>query len=348
MSLGSCCRWTFGLLLLVVAVTRWVMRVPVHPSPPDVAVTVGAKGWEQRLRANLAEHGYAHVQNFLKQEEVESLRKLAQNYCYGEQRKALPLLYGGYSVPAFLDLPEFEGARWLPKDPRLHGLLEAAFNGTDYRFASHNDVGCDFVGVWHKDVLRGNVAKYQECDVWSPDEDGNQHEIYKVMFYLQDHVQDEQALKVLPGSHKVRTTPWSDGYVALHPRVGDTVIFDQRMSHAGNTFYDVTGKGRLFMQVGFGRKNRFTDEFERGTVERQTTLQTRMLKATPTEGIFSFLNDARFLLLGSALTALPPQLLNHFADKEILRHAEMSCAKEGRSSSSSNGQQQQKSASAEL
>jgi len=303
-----------------------LLRCPSHESPPDVAVAFGSEGWEEAVRHNLAVHGYAHILGILPRSEVAGLRTLADGYCYGEPRRALPLSYGGYSVPGFLDLPEFAGAAWLPKDARLHRLLEAAFNGTSYRFASHNDVGCDFVGVWHKDVLRGNVAKYQECDVWSPDMKGEQHEIYKVMFYLQDHEHDEQALKVIPGSHVMRSTPWEKGYVALHPRMGDTVIFDQRLSHAGNTYYDVFGPGRLFMQVGFGRANRFTDEFERGTVERQQTLQARMLKSTQPRGLPTLLADAKFTLLGAVLSALPPQLLNKFSDADVTKHEGRSCS----------------------
>merc|ERR1712032_1467020 len=195
-----------------------------HPAPPNVALSVGEANWETKLRANLEEHGYAHVRGLLRRSEVQQLRQLAESYCYGNPRKALPLAYGGYSVPGFLDIPEFEKARWLPEDPRLQKLLHSAFNGTAFRFASHNDVGCDFVGVWHKDVLRGKVAKYQECDVWSPDAHGQKHEIYKVMFYLQDHLRDEEAIKVIPGSHVLRRTPWERGYVAVHPEMGDTVI----------------------------------------------------------------------------------------------------------------------------
>mmetsp|Transcript_112989 Transcript_112989/g.326466 ORF Transcript_112989/g.326466 Transcript_112989/m.326466 type:complete len:349 (-) Transcript_112989:128-1174(-) len=322
---GSCRRVTL-VVAAVLGTARWFCRCHPHSAPPDVAVKLGSPGWEEAVRRNLEVHGYCHIPGILSRDEVLSMRRLAEDFCYGDQRRALPLQYGGYSVPGFLDLPEFADARWLRDDGRLHQLLKGAFNGTGYRFASHNDVGCDFVGVWHKDVLRGNVRKYQECDVWSADDKGEKHEIYKVMFYLQDHLHDEQALKAIPGSHILRHTPWEKGYVALHPRMGDTVIFDQRLSHAGNTFYDAFGKGRLFMQVGFGRDNRFTDEFERGTVERQNTLQARMLSSSTPKGWGTALTDLKFLTLGAALTALPPQVLNFFADADIKSHASRSCA----------------------
>jgi hypothetical protein len=288
---------------------------------------VGTAGWEERLRSNIAEHGYAHVVGLLNRSEVQGLRDIAEDFCYGDVRKALPLSYGGYSVPGFLDIPEFAKAKWLPEDDRLHTLLRAAFNGTDYRFASHNDVGCDFVGVWHKDILRGSAAHFQECDVWSQDAAGSQHEVYKVMFYLQDHDHDEEALKVIPGSHVARNTPWERGYTALHPRMGDAVVFDQRLSHAGNTYYNPLSKGRLFMQVGFGRDNRFTTEFERGTIERQKSLQSRMLSSSQRSGaLATHLSDLRMAAVGSLLSVLPPSVLNYFADAEVKRHAERSCA----------------------
>lgn len=324
---SGACRWTAAVVAAALAIGRALLSCPVNRSPPDTSVIVGGEGWEEALRRNIAEHGYSHVVGLLNRSEVEGLRSIAEGYCYGKVRKALPLSYGGYSVPGFLDVPEFNGARWLPEDPRLHTLLRAAFHGPDYRFASHNDVGCDFVGVWHKDILRGNVAQFQECDVWSRDDAGAEHEVFKVMFYLQDHEDDEEALKVIPGSHLDRRTPWERGYTALHPRMGDTVIFDQRLSHAGNTYYNPFSKGRLFMQVGFGRINRFTDEFERGTKQRQQLLQARMLNSSqPSGALATHLTDLRMATVGSLLSMLPPRLLNHFADAEVKRHEENNCA----------------------
>merc|ERR1712232_154396 len=120
-------------------------------------------------------------------------------------------------------------------------------------------------------------------------------------------------------------TPWEHGYVAMHPRLGDAVIFDQRLSHAGNTHYMPFGGGRLFMQVGFGRSNKFTDEFERGTVQRQQTLQAKMLNASIPRGWLSVLADAKFTLMGGALTLFPPQFLNYYADRDVKEHISRTC-----------------------
>jgi len=330
----STCKLALLSVSLLLVFVRILVRCPAHVNPPDTSVVAGSSGWEGRLQGSLAEHGYAQVVSLLNRSEVESLRTIANTYCYGNPRRALQLAYGGYSVPGFLDIPEFASTHWLPKDPRVHKVLQAVFNGTDYRFASHNDIGCDFVGVWHKDVLRGDVAQFQECDIWSPDVAGERHDIYKVLFYLQDHDHDEQAIKVIPGSHLLRWTPWDTGYVAAHPRMGDAMIIDQRISHAGNAYYNALGSGRLFIQVGFGRKNRFTDEFERGTIARQQALQERMLKATPRQAGFStFLADVKMTVLGAAFTLLPPRVLNYFADKKAVeRHLTLHCSGSPRSS----------------
>lgn len=312
---------TVGTVGIVLIAVRVAFQSPELSGAKDASVRLGDDGWRAFVHQNLQEIGYAHMVNLLNRSEVEQLRSLAHEFCYSQERRALPLTWGGYSVPNFLGVPHFEGARWLVDDPRLHDVLGAAFQDSPFRFASHNDVGCDFVGVWHKDVLRGPQKKYQELDIWSSDPEGEKHEIYKVMVYLQDHDQDDRALKVVPGSHLSRNISLDGGYVALRPRMGDVVIFDQRLSHAGNTIYDPFSPGRLFIQVGFGKVNKFTDEFERGTVERQDGYQAKMLLSSQPRGWKTVLTDAKFAGIGLLFSALPPQLLNSLADIDVKKHA---------------------------
>eukprot|EP00933_Yihiella_yeosuensis_P079480 TRINITY_DN921_c3_g1_i1.p1 TRINITY_DN921_c3_g1~~TRINITY_DN921_c3_g1_i1.p1 ORF type:complete len:425 (-),score=90.67 TRINITY_DN921_c3_g1_i1:68-1267(-) len=316
----GCCRYFCTFLVVILIALRFVFRLPAFDSPPDVAVRFEEGTWDSALKKNLKEHGYAHVQGVLKLSEAQSLRNLTENFCYGEVRKALPLSWGGYTVPAFLDLPEFESARWILKDERLHKVLKAMFKGAKYKFANHNDIGCDFVGVWHKDILRGPVAKYQVHDVWGQDKKGERHDIYKILFYLQDHTGDSRSVKVVPGSHSTRNMSLDKGFAALHPVLGDAVIIDQRISHAGNSFYNPFGKGRIFLQVGFGKDNIFTDEFARGTMERQRTYQAKMLKSSQKKGLETVLTDIKFTIIGAIFSLLPPQLLNAFADIDVKKY----------------------------
>lgn len=308
----------WAALVVVLLAMHW--QCPELPEQPDASLRTAGGSWDGSVRDRLQEHGYAHIVGLLNRSEVDALRSLAHQYCYGETRRALPLSWGGYSIPGFLDLPDFVEARWLLDDRRVHDVLRAAFGGAHFRFASHNDIGCDFVGVWHKDILRGPHRKYQTSDIWAPDGTGEVYGIYKLMFYLQDHDHDSRALKVVPGSHRSRDISLQGGFTALHPRMGDAVIFDQRVSHAGNTFYDVFGPGRLFLQLGFGRANRFTDEFERGTVDRQEASQRKMLSVAQQRGWRTVLTDARFFATGLVFSALPPQLLNMLADIDVAQY----------------------------
>jgi len=61
--------------------------------------------------------------------------------------------------------------------------------------------------------------------------------------------------------------------------------------------------------------------------ERQNTLQERMLKTVQPWGWPTMLADAKFTLLGAALSVLPPSLLNLFSDADVKAHAEKRCSK---------------------
>jgi len=318
--LVGCCSVLVAILAVAIASLHALFGCPRFPDPPDVSVVPGTDGWEALVRKNLLEQGYAHVKSVFNRSEAESMRRLAHDYCYGDVRKALPISWGGYSIPNFLGLPEFESVKpLLLEDDRMHQLLRAAFGDDEYRFASHNDVACDFVAVWHKDVLRGPQRKFQLHDMWKPAESGDVHEIYKILFYLQDHDFDERATKVVPRSHNSSQIALEDGYVAVHPQLGDAIIFDQRLSHSGNTYYDPLGAGRLFMQVGWGRKNVFTDEFERGTMDRQDGYQAKMLQQSQEKGWRTMLTDAKFFGLGAVMSSIPPRLLQLFADPDFAK-----------------------------
>lgn len=316
---SSCWGIVGAVVALIVSIRMATHTLPIA-LPPDTAVSLTTDGWEEYVQSHLAGHGYAHVKGLLNRTEASLLRRLAYNFCYGRQRKALPLSWGGYTVPGFLELPDFSPARYLLEDERIHTLLKAMFRDAKYRFASHNDIGCDFVGVWHKDILRGPQRKYQVHDVWTPDEEGEKHEIYKVLFYLEDHERDSTAIKVVPGSHLDRHVSIEEGYAVLHPVLGDAVVIDQRISHAGNSYYDAFGKGRIFMQVGFGKANRFTDEFEKGTIERQQGYQAKMLNTPKRSGVSARWEDAKFFTMGLIFTALPAEWLNFFADIDVKKY----------------------------
>jgi hypothetical protein len=168
-------------------------------------------------------------------------------------------------------LVDFVGRALAPKcaslkdDPGLQALLGRLFRGAAFRFCSHNDIGVSRSVGWHKDRLNNEYRRYETMDVWSPHQ-GEVHEIVKVLVYLQDHRNNGDGLKVVPGSHIVRDMD-TKRWVQLRPALGDVVVFDQRATHRG--MERPSSVPRILVSFGFGKNNVFTDNFERGTKARQ-------------------------------------------------------------------------------
>jgi hypothetical protein len=125
---------------------------------------------------------------------------------------------------------------------------------------------------WHKDWLNGDYARYQKLPLFQDATGDGGHFIVKVAIYLQDHAHNDDALTVIPGSHVVpRIAVRESETTPLHPAVGSLVVFEQRITHRGTTKKTRFGTGgmRLLVSLGFGKRNNYTDEFERGTMARQ-------------------------------------------------------------------------------
>ena len=207
--------------------------------------------------------GYVICENIFSSEELDACKEEINAYVRDNPSKIV--------VAEGLNIVDFLGRHNLPithklKDlHRVHYTLKIIFGGDNYRFCSHNDIGINRVVGWHKDKLNNQYAKYQIHDIWGNVED-EKHEIVKVAVYLQDHSDNNGALQVVPGSHLHRELNHG-GSIYLHPKKGDVVIFDQRITHRG--METQCADTRILISLGFGKNNIFTDEFEQGTIRRQ-------------------------------------------------------------------------------
>ena len=86
------------------------------------------------------------------------------------------------------------------------------------------------------------------------------------MIYLQDHSKNNHALKLVPKSHLDKKIE-SKNFIQLKPKLGDIIIFDQRITHRGMD-KQIKDK-RILVSFGFGKNNIFTENFEKGTINRQ-------------------------------------------------------------------------------
>ena len=171
----------------------------------------------------------------------------------------------GITIPDFMNRKGFENTILLKENEKIHEALKIIFNGDDYRFCGHNDIGINRVVGWHKDKLNNIYSKFETINIWNTHE-GQKHEIVKVLIYLEDHSNDNSGLKIIPGSH-LNSNIKIENVKQLKPELGDVIIFDQRITHRGmDKQMDGT---RILVSYGFGKNNIFTDNFEKGTIQRQ-------------------------------------------------------------------------------
>ena len=184
---------------------------------------------------------------------------------------------GGIAIADFLAIPEFSFMHDLPNDPRMRAVLGRIFAGERYRYCSHNDIGIDRLAGWHKDKLNNEYTRYQRSPIfparaapaasrWTPSRAGDGHFIVKAALYLSDHVDNNHSLMLVPGTH-TKADYGTTGARFLHPKKGSLVVFEQRITHRGQS--ERGAAGRVMVSLGFGRVNRWTDEFEAGTRARQ-------------------------------------------------------------------------------
>jgi len=165
--------------------------------------------------------GFLHVRGFLESEEVGRLRAACFDHfgvspgsAHASFKRELDV---GKRMPAVEWLvthpPALEVARHLLGQKVLY----------TYESAAHLGTGCRY---WHKDA---RDATNPEGRDWQED--------YRVVFfgyYLSDQVGRSGGLSVRRGSHKIKNL-FGGELVTLDTAPGDLVVFDCRITHAGNT-----------------------------------------------------------------------------------------------------------------
>lgn len=214
-------------------------------------------------RKLIQDNGFLVISDVFSVEETNSFRREVDNFL---KRPNQNQNAGGITIPDFIIHSEFKETKKIIYHPKINAILKDIFNGNNFRFCHHNDIGVNRIVEWHKDKLNGPYASYETIDIWSTTESGEQHEIVKVLIYLEDHANDSDGLKLVPGSHLQREVD-PKGFIQLRPKLGDVIIFDQRITHRGMD--KQVPSTRILLSFGFGKNNIFTDNFEKGTIQRQ-------------------------------------------------------------------------------
>ncbi len=222
------------------------------------------------LKTQIKTKGYVIINNSFTSEELQKIKEEIISYT---QTHSCLHNSSGITIPDFIKRPELANVSTMKTNQHIHTVLQTIL-GDNYRFCQHNDIGINRIVGWHKDKLNGVYGKYETIDIWKSHQ-GETHQIVKVLTYLEDHTNDNHALKLVPGSHLIRNVN-SKGFIQMHPKLGDTIIFDQRITHRGMT--QQQQYPRILVSFGFGKNNIFTDNFEKGTIERQNKQNKNYMK----------------------------------------------------------------------
>ena len=212
-------------------------------------------------KQKLLDEGYFVLKNVFSSDEINHFHEVVLKYV---QTNKTIRNEGGITIPDFVKYSVLLDVAQIKDNNKINKSLTDLFDG-DYRYCGHNDIGINRIVGWHKDKLNGPYAKYETSDIWS-EVDGEKHGIVKVLIYLQDHSNNNDGLKLIPGSHLNKQIK-TNNVVQLHPDIGDVIIFDQRITHRG--MERQVPHSRILVSFGFGKNNIFTDNFEKGTILRQ-------------------------------------------------------------------------------
>ena len=209
------------------------------------------------IKENYDTLGFVIIPKVFTKEEIDECRKEIQDYS-NENHTSIVNFIGRNILPKTSKLKDSN---------KLHLVLREIFNGDNYRFCGHNDIGFNRFVNWHKDKLNTPYDKYEKLDVFNKNQN-----ICKVAIYLQEHSNNNDALHIIPGSQYTREIK-TNNCRTLQPSVGDVVVFDQRLTHRGRSIFDIFKFGnsipRILVSFGFGLNNEYTDQFELGTKMRQ-------------------------------------------------------------------------------
>ena len=204
--------------------------------------------------------GYKIVPGVFSSEEIGTMRSLATSYFQDGNgfRNA-----GGRAKPDWIQEDSLAELKELVWSKGLETHIQSLIS-EPVEFIGHNDLHVNRSVGWHKDRLNNDARKFEINSPWEVVE-GETMKIYKVNIYLQDHSNNNDGLIVRHGNHLHEDM--NTGLVkVLRPKVGDIVIFDQRINHCAKWS---GGYNRFLICMGYGVRNCFFEQFATGTKYRQ-------------------------------------------------------------------------------
>lgn len=212
------------------------------------------------MNTDIKNNGFLMLQNVFEDEEISIIRKTTIDYFKNN---------GGFSMSPGFAKPDWVNDKSLLKikqivDSKNIEETISDITGEKVFFVSHSDLHLNIQAGWHKDRLSGNARKFEINNPWEII-GGDTMKIFKLITYFQDHTNNEDGLEVKIGSHLYEDINYGINK-RIYSSAGDSILFDQRITHRGG--YS-GGYNRISLTMGYGVKNTFFEQFEKGTKFRQ-------------------------------------------------------------------------------
>ena len=237
-----------------------------------------------QLRQQLKEDGYVVIPALLSIDETLKYRDIIKDY-FESGKNYSTYTNGGMGVSNSFGF--IADLRTLLSNKKITEVVSKICDH-DLYYLHHCDAHYNRLSAWHKD------SSHYVRNQWEERDGDESFLLYKLALYLQDHSSDSNALTVRAGSHMIDDLV-SGKEVVLKPKLGDVILFDQRISHVGKQ-YDLKDKivNRVFkfdqskrskaaalarkvfkekdkfsIFWGVGQNNEFSKEFSKNIIARQ-------------------------------------------------------------------------------
>jgi hypothetical protein len=254
----------------------------------------------------LKEDGYAVIRGLLSVTEIDRLRAIVRDHLV---RCGVRFGLGKSQPNAAVAVPQLG---FVFANTNIVRLFKTILGEDQVVFTGHCDIHMNMLSGWHKDsgeafggYFYGDYFAASECHV------------YKIAVYLQDS-NVRAGFAIRPGSHRSPAIMCGDE-LPIETRVGDVVVFDVRVSHAGQ-LPDLVEKGLKALNSLFTRGDRTKADnrlvgalkaFYWKLVRRRERLSVFFTFGCPNEYTYDFARanmSRQTRQAGSADTKLPDEL----------------------------------------
>jgi hypothetical protein len=261
------------------------------------------------MRDAINRDGYVILPKLLSQVQVHDLRSaLKQHFASAWNWEGL----GKHQPNAANEIPSIG---WIFSHPPIVSAIRYLTECSHPVFTANCDAHMNMLSWWHKDTGESQGGCFPG-DYFASD----RMRVYRVGIYLQDHNRDGHGLHVRPGSHHTKSV-YDGNPKTLETRAGDVIIFDIRLTHAGQ-FADLFEKAMLRIE----RRSKKSESLYRlkqgwqrlkGSKEKLSLFMTYGAQGSDLDYYCDFEMRAKRMSCRAENLMLPPTTLAALAEQQV-------------------------------